>query len=134
MIVGLGVDVVEISRIAAMLERHRGRFLERVLTEQERRYCLARALPAESVAARIAAKEAGFKALSGPSQGRSISWQHLEVLVDARRPRLALYGPALECAAALGVERCWLSLTHSHGVAVAVVVLESAAGDTRVFR
>jgi holo-[acyl-carrier protein] synthase len=123
-IVGIGIDVVGVVRVAAVLGRHGDRFLRRVLTEQERRYCSARSVPEQSVAARLAAKEAAFKALGGAAQARGVGWRDIEVATRSGRPTLLFHGIAAECLRELGVSRCWLSLTHSHEVAVAVVVLE----------
>ncbi|HWP03146.1 MAG TPA: holo-ACP synthase, partial [Gemmatimonadaceae bacterium] len=86
MIVGIGVDVVGIVRVAAILGRHGDRFLRRVLTERERRYCSARPVPEHSVAARLAAKEAAFKALSGAARARGVGWRDIEVVTQSGRP------------------------------------------------
>jgi holo-[acyl-carrier protein] synthase len=120
-IVGIGVDLCPVSRLAAALGRFPGRFAERVFTPAERAYCEGRARPAQHFAARFAAKEAALKALGAP---RGLSWQELEVASDGGAPRLLLRGPAEEAAARLGARRSHLSLTHAGDAAVAVVVLE----------
>jgi holo-[acyl-carrier protein] synthase len=127
MIVGLGLDVVEIGRIARMLEGPAGRaerFLARCFTPGERAFCDARHDRASRYAARFAAKEAAVKALGAP---RGVSWQDLEVTrAEGRAPTLAISAKAAAAGRRLGVSRIHLTLTHDGGMAVAVVVLESA--------
>jgi holo-[acyl-carrier protein] synthase len=83
--------------------------------------------PHPHVAARVAAKEACFKALSGDIEARAIAWQEIEVVHDEhRRPVLRLHGRAWQRAVALGVTSIHVSLTHSKHTAAAVVVLETA--------
>jgi holo-[acyl-carrier protein] synthase len=123
MIRGVGVDLCPVSRVARILERHPGRFEERVFTPAERAYCGPRAVPAQHFAARFAAKEAALKALGAPA---GVGWHDLEVVADGGAPRLALHGPAAAAATAQGVRRAHLSLSHAGDMAVAVVVLEGA--------
>jgi holo-[acyl-carrier protein] synthase len=124
MIVGSGIDMVEIGRIRESMERFGQRFLNRIFTSAEQAYCLRKRRSAESFAARFAAKEAGAKALgTGISQG--VNWLEIEVIRQpAGRPGLVLHGRAAEIAAALGVARMALSLTHTGDLAMASVVLE----------
>lgn len=125
MIVGLGVDVVELTRVARMLDRYGERMLQRFFTDAERRYALPRAHRLESLSARIAAKEAGFKALAGSGTARGIGWREIEVLNGSDgAPSLVLHGAANSRAAELGVERVLVTLTHSETTAVAMVILE----------
>ena len=125
MVVGLGTDLAEISRVARSIERFGQRFLERVYTPAEIRYCYSKKNFAESFAARFAAKEAGAKAL-GTGISHGVSWREFEVLrAPSGKPSLALHGRAAELARALGVANIELSLTHSRDIAMAVVVLES---------
>lgn len=124
MIVGIGIDVAEIARIAAVLDRHGERFLRRVLTEGERAYCLRHRAPAAHVAGRFAAKEAALKAL-GTGLSSGIGWRDVEVVRrPGGAPALALHGRAGEIAKGRGVRRTHLSLTHDRGIAAAVVILE----------
>ena len=126
MIAGVGIDVVDVERIKALLASKGQRVLERLLTEEERRYCAAKARPEQHIAVRVAAKEAAFKALSGSEFARGIGWREIEVRTDDDgRPRLVLYGRAEQRAAELRVNHHWLSLTHGDTVAAAVVVLET---------
>jgi holo-[acyl-carrier protein] synthase len=130
MIRGLGMDLADIGRIARMLARHPERARERIFTEGEREYCDRRGAPARHFAARFAAKEAAYKALSGSEEARHIHWREIEVTnspLDGR-PTLLLHGLAARRAAELGVSAIHVTLTHSDDVAAAVVVLETSAG------
>ena len=124
-VIGVGIDIVPVARVERLLARHADRALRRLFTESERAYARTQSLPALHLAARIAAKEAAYKALSGDETARGIGWQDIEVLRLADgRPLLSFHGTAAERFAALGGTHCHLSLTHSGGVAAAVVVLE----------
>ena len=124
MVIGLGTDLIEIERIEHSVARFGERFLERVFTPGEIAYCQAKRGSAESFAARFAAKEAGAKAL-GTGISRGVSWKEFEVRRQpGQRPELHLSGRAAEIAAALGVRRISLSLTHSREMSMAVVVAE----------
>ena len=126
MIVGVGVDVVEIDRFAAALAR-RPRLAERCFTEAEARYCLAKPFPPQHFAARFAAKEAVGKAL-----GRGMTrWREVEVVRGRGAPTVALHAHYAEWAARRGVDRVHLTLTHSRGLAVAVAVAEGAEEGAR---
>jgi holo-[acyl-carrier protein] synthase len=126
MIVGTGIDLVEIARIQESMERFGQRFLDRVYTAAEQAYCLRKRKAAESFAARFAAKEAGAKAL-GTGISRGVNWLEIEVVREpGGRPTLHFHGRAAEIAAQLGVSRAALSLTHTGQVALANVILETA--------
>lgn len=123
MIVGVGLDLTEVPRIAAMLERWGERFTRKVFTEGERTYAGSRANAAVHLAARWSAKEAVLKALCVPS---GLSWHEMEVLGGGTEPpRLELSGRAKQAADQLGIARLYLSLTHTADVASAVVIAES---------
>lgn len=121
MVLGTGVDIIEVPRIRAALDNPRTgrRFRERVFTAGEISYCERRRNAPESYAARFAAKEALMKAL-----GRVYGWREIEVRRTAGAPTLQLSGRAAAQAEKLGVRRIHLSLTHTAGNAVAFVVLE----------
>lgn len=124
MILGLGTDLIEISRVEESIRRHGARFLERIFTTEEVAYCSRKKSSAESFAARFAAKEAGAKAL-GTGISRGVSWQEIEVRRQpGDRPTLHWSGRALARAAEMGFRSVSLSLTHSRGLAMAVVVVE----------
>ena len=126
MIVGTGIDLIEIARIHQSLERFGQRFLDRVFTPAEQAYCLRkRKTAAESLAARFAAKEAGAKAL-GTGISRGVHWLEIEVAREpGGRPTLRFAGRAAQIALAMGVARAALSLTHTGNLAMASVVLEA---------
>ena len=125
--VGLGVDIVEIERMAAILERTKS-FAHRVFSEDERAYCDSKANPAAHYATRFAAKEAVVKALgTGFSQG--IGVRDIEVKrTKAGKPYIALTGKAREIADAQGVRDLSISLsyTHTDAVACAMAVTEES--------
>jgi holo-[acyl-carrier protein] synthase len=127
MIVGVGLDLVDIARVEALLEDKGERARQKLFTEHEAAYATSRAHPARHFAARFAAKEAAYKALAGNDLARAIGWRDLEVLRDdaSGQPRLVFHGKAAERAAELKVTRVHLTLTHSHATAAAVVVLEA---------
>jgi holo-[acyl-carrier protein] synthase len=124
-IVGLGLDLVDIARVAAMLDRHPARARRRLFTAGEIAYCDRRAEPARHFAARFSAKEAAYKALAGTAEARLISWQDIEVVsASDGRPLLRLHGRAATRARELGVTQALVTLTHADAMAAAVVVLE----------
>jgi holo-[acyl-carrier protein] synthase len=125
MVIGLGIDLIEIARIAHSVDRYGDRLLHRIYTPSEIAYCLSKRSSAESLAARFAAKEAAAKAL-GTGISRGVSWLDLEVARQpSGKPTMRLTGRAAEIANALGVAHISLSLTHSRDIALAVVIMES---------
>jgi holo-[acyl-carrier protein] synthase len=123
-IIGIGVDLEEVARIAAMTDRWGERFTARVFTPGERAFAGERAHAAQHLAARFAAKEATLKALGVPG---GLSWKELEVIGGGTQaPRLVLHGRAAEAARRLGATRLHLTLTPAAGVAGAMVIAESA--------
>ena len=127
MIVGSGIDMVEIQRIQHSADRFGQRFLRRVYTAQEQAYCLRKRNAAESFAARFAAKEAAAKAL-GTGISHGISWREIEVVrAKSGKPSLRFHGRAAEIASRLGAARAALSLAHTQAMAVASVVLEDGS-------
>jgi holo-[acyl-carrier protein] synthase len=127
MIVGVGIDLVELDRVRRMLERREEQALGKLLTPGEREYVATRADPVPHVAARIAAKEAVYKALQTLPNCRGVSWQEIEVwrALDGR-PLAVLSGAAAAAADASGGLAIHLSLTHSATSAAAGAVLERA--------
>lgn len=127
MIAGLGMDLVEIARVERMFDGKGDRLLARLFTEAEIAYARARARPAMHLAARVAAKEAAFKALAGSDDARRIGWREVEVVPrEGHAPTLAFHGRAEARANELEIQHVWLSLTHTDATAGAVVVLERA--------
>ncbi|TVM15855.1 4'-phosphopantetheinyl transferase [Oceanidesulfovibrio indonesiensis] len=125
MILGLGIDVVEIDRIERAVSRHGRRFAERMLSAYELEHLPEKHGPQILyLSARFAAKEAGSKAL-GTGFRRGVSLRTIEVRPQpSGKPELAFLGPALDLAHAMGVKNSYVSLTHGRDVAAAVVVLE----------
>jgi len=124
-IVGVGIDLVEVQRMRELLARKGDRALRRLFTDGECTYALAHREPERQLAARAAAKEAAFKALAGNDLARGIGWRELEVLSrQGRAPALLLHGRAAERANELYVTKVHLSLTHTVSAAGAVVVVE----------
>jgi holo-[acyl-carrier protein] synthase len=124
MIVGTGIDIAEIPRIQQALDRFGERFLKRVFTPEEIRYCTSRHNAAERLAARFAAKEAGMKAI-GTGWRNGITWRDFEVVrPSGQRPTLRFSGRAAEIASSLGCRRTHLSLSHTSEQAIAHVILE----------
>ena len=138
MVVGIGIDLVEIARIRRLMERWRERFLGRVFTPDEVAYALRRHDPAEHLAARFAAKEATLKAL-GTGLSMGVRWREMEVRrARGQRPILVLSGRTAAIGVARGVRSLHVSLTHDGGFAVAQVLAEGepsgpieGAGDAR---
>ena len=125
MIVGIGVDIVEIPRFGEVIQRQSDRFIRRVFTRAEQDYCRAHRDPVPHYAARFAAKEALFKAL-GTGWAGGVSWLDVDVRRDGRgAPYLVLQGEADKISRSLGAARVHLSLSHSRDSAVAVVVLDA---------
>ena len=126
MILGIGVDLVEVARMQGLLDRKGERVLRRLFTDGERAYASTHREPARQLAARAAAKEAAFKALSGNDLARAIGWRELEVVsTPGRAPVLVLHGRAVQRARELGVAHIHLSLTHSESTACAMVIAEA---------
>ena len=118
-IFGIGIDVVEVERIATAIERHGEPFLARLFTAAERAYCESRKNPAMHYAARFAAKEAAVKAL-GTGIGANAGLQDLEVTRDdSGAPKLRLSGAAEAFAKQHGITGIQISLTHARDYAAA---------------
>jgi len=125
MIIGTGIDVVEIARFRNVLERLKDRFTFRVFTPGEIEFCLGHRDPAPHFAARFAAKEALFKAL-GTGWAQGVTWLDVEVHRERQgAPVMRLHGEAEKLSSSKGTTRVHLSLSHTEQWAVATVILES---------
>ncbi len=125
MIVGTGIDIAEVPRIRAAIERFGDRFVKRIFTDGEIRYCQSKANRVERYAARFAAKEAAMKAL-GTGWNYGVRWCDIEVTRrPGSRPTIVFHGKAAEFATRLGARNVALSLTHTTDQALAQVILES---------
>jgi len=124
MIVGTGIDIAEVPRIRKSIERFGQRFLERIFTAGEIRYCDSKANRVERYAGRFAAKEAAMKAL-GTGWNHGVRWRDCEVSrKPGGRPTMVFHGKAGEFAAGLGVKNIALSISHTEEQAIAQVILE----------
>jgi len=124
MIVGIGVDIVQVSRIRQLVESHGERFLRRAFTDREVQYCSGCAHPEQRLAARFAAKEAVLKAL-GVGWQKGASFRDVEVCTNQLgAPSIELHGRTLELSRRLGVDRIQISLSHDRTYAVAHAVAE----------
>ncbi|MDA0769347.1 MAG: holo-ACP synthase [Chloroflexi bacterium] len=120
-----GVDIIEITRVKRVFERYGDKFLDRIYTEGEVRYCRGRA---PQLASRFAAKEAVMKLLGTGIRG--VHWSHIEVVRGrGQAPSIKLHGTALARAERIGLDHLALSLSHSQEFAVASVVGESEHGN-----
>jgi holo-[acyl-carrier protein] synthase len=127
MIYGIGVDLVDIKRIALVIERWRGRFINRVYTAREVNLSRQGQRLASSLALRFAAKEAFSKAI-GLGMRRGIRWRDIEIVHNpSGRPELRLKGKALRICQNQGIAGLYLSLSDEGDYGVAVVVLEKSA-------
>jgi holo-[acyl-carrier protein] synthase len=121
-IIGLGLDITDIDRIAGTIERYGDRFLRRVFTDGEVAYCLRRRVPAIHFAGRFAAKEAAMKAL-GTGHTHQVLWREIEVVRHGGPPQLQFHGGAARRYAVMGAQSALLTITHSDAVALAEVLL-----------
>jgi holo-[acyl-carrier protein] synthase len=124
-ILGTGIDIIEVDRIAAARERHGARFLERILLPAEVAYCVSHKNPAPFLAARFAAKEAVSKAF-GTGIGAQLGWQDIEICrKESGEPYVVLHDKAKFLLASRGARLVHLSLSHTEKHATAVAILES---------
>jgi holo-[acyl-carrier protein] synthase len=128
MIIGTGVDLVEIERFRKVIERLKDRFVLRVFTPGEQQFCNGHRDPVPHLAARFAAKEAVFKAL-GTGWAKGVTWLDVEVRRERQdAPEILLSGEAQRLSAEKGATVVHLTLSHSEHWAVAMVILESGVG------
>jgi holo-[acyl-carrier protein] synthase len=131
MILGTGIDRIEIGRVRAAWQRHGERFRRRVYTQAEWDYCLSRPDPAASLAARFSAKEATMKAL-GLGWGSGIRYADIEVTRGrAGKPGLKLHNNAERYAQSRGATHMHVSLTHDRTHAMAIVLIETIRSNDR---
>src|ERR1051325_3663447 len=126
MILGIGIDIIEVERIRASHERFGERFLNRILHPNEISYCLSHRVPAPFLAARFAAKEAISKAF-GTGIGAQLGWRDMEVgRKESGEPFVILHEPGQKLLKARGAQAVLISLSHTEAHATAVAILESA--------
>ena len=125
MILGTGIDLIEVARIASSYDQFGERFVKRVLLPDEIAYCLSHKNPAPFLAARFAAKEAISKAF-GTGIGAQLGWQDMEIRrKESGEPFVVLHGKGAELFAARGARQLHISLTHTEDCAAATAILES---------
>ena len=123
-IIGIGVDLVDCARIENSIERFGDRFLHRVFTTGEIAYSQSMKFPARHLAARFAAKEALSKAF-GTGIGKSMGWRDLDVQKkESGEPFVVLSGGAEKMARERGVDKIWITLSHTEQSGTATIVLE----------
>ena len=126
MIIGIGIDIIEVSRIAASYERFGERFLNRILLPNEIAYCLSHKVPGPFLAARFAAKEAISKAF-GTGIGSQLGWQDMEVCrKESGEPYVIMHGGGQALLQARSARALLISLSHTQAHAAAVAILEAA--------
>jgi len=126
MIIGIGIDIVEIDRVARSLKEHGARFRDRIFTLGEIAYCEQFSIREERYAARFAAKEDARKALGAAVPVRALSWHDVEIISSPEgAPHLQFHGQAAALIGQLGVNRSHVSLSHAVDRAIAFVILES---------
>jgi holo-[acyl-carrier protein] synthase len=124
MIIGTGVDVVEIPRFRTIIDRLKDRFIARVFSANEQKFCHEHRDPIPHFAARFAAKEALFKAL-GTGWAKGVTWLDVEVQREGQdAPTIMLHGEAQRLSVSKGAHKIHLSLSHTEQWAVATVILE----------
>jgi holo-[acyl-carrier protein] synthase len=130
-VLGIGVDVVECSRIQHSIDRFGDRFLRRVFTEGEVAYSMSMKFPARHLAARFAAKEAVSKAF-GTGIGKAMGWRDIDVQKKpSGEPFLVFSGPADDLARNRGVANALITLSHTDHLAIACIVLQSELNVAR---
>ena len=123
MILGIGVDIVDVRRIERIVVRWQDRFLRRVFTDNEIRYCNNKKNPAQRFATRFAAKEAFIKALF-PKGAERIDYREIEVGEKDRRPVINLFGAVKQQADKMAIQNVHIMLSHDGNYGIANVVLE----------
>lgn len=125
MILGVGIDIIEVARVQATYEKFGERFLNRILHASEIAYCLSHKSPAPFLAGRFAAKEAIAKAF-GTGIGAQLGWRDMEVVRrESGEPYVILHGGGQRLLQARGAKAAYISLSHTQNYAAAVAVLEN---------
>src|SRR4051794_31794786 len=125
MIIGIGIDIIEVARISASYQRFGERFLNRILLPNEIAYCLSHKVPGPFLAARFAAKEAISKAF-GTGIGAQLSWQDMEVCKkESGEPYVIMQGGGQALLQARSARAVLISLSHTQAHAAAVAILEA---------
>jgi holo-[acyl-carrier protein] synthase len=124
MIKGIGIDTIELERVAGVLERYPERFLQKIYTEGEREYFSRWSDPVPRIAGRFAVKESVMKAL-GTGWSRGVRWRDIEVVRHpSGKPEVKLHGEARRIFSAMGASEIQCTITHSRDHAMAMVIFE----------
>ena len=124
MILGIGIDIIEVTRIAASYEKFGGRFMNRILLPDEIAYCLSHKQPAPFLAARFAAKEAISKAF-GTGIGAQLGWQDMEIRrKESGEPYVVLHGKGKKLFKSRKAKQLLVSISHTANYAAVTAVLE----------
>jgi len=126
LILGTGIDIIEVRRVELAYERHGDRFVRRILLPDELAYCLSHKSPGPFIAARFAGKEAISKAF-GTGIGSQLSWHDMEIRrMESGKPYVVLHGQGQTLLAARGGREVHITLSHTTQHATAFAILESA--------
>jgi holo-[acyl-carrier protein] synthase len=124
MILGTGIDIIEVARVASSYEKFGEKFVNRILLPEEIAYCLTHKHPAPFIAVRFAAKEAVSKAF-GTGIGAALGWRDMEICKkESGEPFVVLHGKGRELFAARGAKQLLVSLSHTENYAAATAILE----------
>jgi holo-[acyl-carrier protein] synthase len=125
MVVGIGVDIIEVARIEKAISRHGARFISKIYRSREAAYCEQAGRNFQRYATRFAAKEAARKAIGAATPVTALDWHDVEIISSTEgAPQLEFHGRAAGLAKQLGVTRAHVSLSHTAEMAIAFVVLE----------
>lgn len=125
MLLGIGVDIVEVAKVADSIREYGNPYLEKLFTPREIEYCESAAIPLQRYAGRIAVKEAAMKALS-TGWGQGVEWLDFEVMNEpSGQPTLQVYGTGARLFEERGISKIFVSISHIPEFAIALVVLES---------
>jgi holo-[acyl-carrier protein] synthase len=125
-VIGVGIDLVDLERVRTLLANKGDRAMARFFSEREREYLATRPDATGHAAARIAAKEAVYKAMQSLRGARAVGWREIEVSRDAEgKPAIELHGLAAHLSSERGGLRIQISLTHSATSAGAIAIVEA---------
>jgi len=125
MIIGIGIDLIEVKRLEQAIAQYGARFIDRIFTAREVAYCEATTRRAERYATRFAAKEAARKAIGAATPLAALAWHDVEIISSTEgAPQLEFHGRAGELIKQLQVARAHVSLSHTAELAMAQVILE----------
>lgn len=123
MIIGHGIDIIDVERVDSLLQRFSQRFTQRIYTLEERNYCFSQPRPVESFAARLAGKEAVYKTMS--SHLKVLRWREINIVCGKEgRPQIKLRKRTADVADKIGIKNWHISLSHERKFSIASVIAE----------